>query len=435
MTNEGGFLEGRAMRSSGAATGTRSVMPAYSISTTTFPTTSGTTSASADPRQLNLDAGHAHGRQSLGRNPPEAQASKARHIAQPGTVAGPSGAAAEHGGDFLRITGIDNLWTCWQDARRGKYSARIQDFAADPLHYLNIIQQRLRADVYTFGPYRTFTVREKKFRDVVDAPMKDRVVHWMLYRYLLPIWERRFIHDTFGNLPGRGTHAAIKRLADFCRQPGRAWALQLDISKYFYSIPHSALKARALRYIGDQRIRRLLVNLIDSWSTDGRYDHLFPEDGNYRQTPAKGMPIGNLTSQLFANIYLNDFDHWMKETLRTRCFIRYVDDMVVLGESPDQLQYISDAIRSRLEADGLTIHPRKIRIAPVRAGIPFLGYVVYPCHISAGQYIRHRYHRRLRQHEQGQDRTQALQSYRAMLNHTGSTRNHPDPHKNRGKGS
>lgn len=384
---------------------------------------SGTTSASADPRQLNLDAGHAHGRQSLGRNPPEAQASKARHIAQPGTVAGPSGAAAEHGSDFLRITGIDNLWTCWQDARRGKYSARIQDFAADPLNYLNTIQQRLRADVYTFGPYRTFTVREKKFRDVVDAPMKDRIVHWMLYRYLLPIWEKRFIHDTFGNLPRRGTHAAVKRLVGFCRQADCTWALQIDISKYFYAIPHSPLKARVLRYIGDQRIRQLLVSLIDSWSTDTRYDHLFPEAGPYRRTQTKGMPIGNLTSQLFANIYLNDFDHWMKEDLRIKHFVRYVDDMVVLGPSLEYLQQISTAVRERLETEGLTIHPRKIRLAPTRAGIPFLGYVVWPSHVSAGQYIRHRYHQRLRQHERGiQDRSQALQSYRAMLAHSGSTR-------------
>lgn len=322
----------------------------------------------------------------------------------------------------MQLTELSNLWACWQEAKRGKHSTRVQSFAADPLHYLTTLQHRLRADVYTFGPYRTFTVREKKFRDVVDAPMKDRIVHWMLYRYLLPIWQPRFIHDTFGNLPGRGTHAAVKRLADFCRRPGNAWALQLDISKYFYSIPHSTLKARVLRYIGDQRIRRLLVNLIDSWSIDSRYDQLFPEGSNYRQTRAKGMPIGNLTSQLFANIYLNDFDHWMKETLRTRCFIRYVDDMIVLGHSPDQLQHISDAIRTRLEADGLTIHPRKIRVAPAGAGIPFLGYVVWPGHISAGPYVRHRYHQRLRQHDRGHDRTQAIQSYRAMLGHTGSTR-------------
>ncbi len=311
---------------------------------------------------------------------------------------------------------------CWLNARRNKSkSLRVQRFGEDPLHYLSLVQQRLRARTYTFGPYKAFTVREKKFRHVIDAPMKDRIVHWMLYDYMLPIWQPRFIHDTFGNLPGRGTHAAVRRLAQFCRQQGSCWALQIDISKYFYSVNHELLKARALRYIGDHDIRQLLVALIDSFKTGAEHDDLFPADGMYRRTYAKGMPIGNLSSQLFANIFLNDFDHWMKETLRVKRYIRYVDDMVVLTETRDELREISAAMVQRLAADGLTIHPKKNRMARVTAGIPFLGYVVWPEHVSAGAYVRGRYLKRLRQHEAGGfDRSEALEAYKAMFSHTGS---------------
>jgi RNA-directed DNA polymerase len=330
----------------------------------------------------------------------------------------------ECGSEFHQLTTLDNLWDCWQNARSNKGSRlRIQRFAEDPLRHLITIQQRLRDRQYTFGPYKTFTVREKKFRDVVDAPMKDRIVHWMLYQYLLPIWQPRFIHDTFGNLPGRGTHAAIRRLAQFARSENATWVLQLDISKYFYSINHELLKERALRHIGDHQVRMLMITLIDSFRTDGSYDHLFAESTLFRQTSAKGMPIGNLTSQLFANIFLNDFDHWIKETLRVKRYVRYVDDMAILGESRDQLQELCEQITTRLASEGLTIHPHKIRLAPASAGIPFLGYVVWPNHISAGRYVRSRYHQRLRQHESGtRDRTDALRSYKAMLNHTGATR-------------
>lgn len=326
------------------------------------------------------------------------------------------------------MTGLASLYQCWQKAKKNKSgSLRVQRFDADPLHYLLTIQQRLRDRQFTFGPYKAFVVREKKFRHVIDAPMKDRVVHWMLYQYLLPIWMPRFIHDTYGNLPGRGTHAAVNRLAKFCRGAGAGWALQLDISKYFYSVNHELLKARALRYIGDHDLRQLVTALIDSFRTGDTYDHLFAEDTMYRTTAAKGMPIGNLSSQLFANIFLCDFDHWVKCVLGVRRYIRYVDDIVILADSPDELRAIKEAIVAKLGADGLTIHPRKVRLAPVAAGVPFLGYVVWPNHISAGNYVRGRYIRRLREHESGgYDRSETLQAYAAIFSHTGPS-NRPGP--------
>lgn len=347
-----------------------------------------------------------------------AQAAATEHGVQVGLV------YKETSSDFFRLTTLDNLFACWLKARKNKGKCtRIQRFAEDPLRYISIIQQRLRIRSYAFGPYQTFTVREKKFRDVVDAPMKDRIVHWMLYEHLLPIWQPRFIHDTYGNLPGRGTHAAVHRLAYFCRSTAARWVLQLDISKYFYSVRHDLLKTRVLKHIGDEDLRRLLIALVDSFRTGDTYDAIFPPDSPYHRTTDKGMPIGNLPSQLFANIFLNDFDHWIKEDLRIKHYIRFVDDMVFLGESRESLQAVCDQIIATLARDGLIIHPLKIRLAPVSAGVPFLGYVIWPGHVSAGQYLRKRYHHRLRQHECGvQDRRQALISYRAALSHTGANR-------------
>ncbi|MDB5813509.1 MAG: hypothetical protein JWN23_626 [Rhodocyclales bacterium] len=427
MTDKGSFLKGPAMRSYAAATGIPSAMRASSISTTTGPTTRTTTSAFADPRTYSSDAGHAGGEFLLGREFPGANvASKARQYANPVTATGPTGAVAEARSDFFALTSLDNLYACWMRAKASKgQSIRVQRFAEDPLRYLLLIQQRLRARNYTFGPYRTFTVIEKKRRDVVDAPMKDRIVHWMLYEYLLPIWQPRMIHDTYGNLPGRGTLAAVQRLAQFCRSGNAKWALQLDVSKYFYSVPHEGLKARALRYIGDHDVRQLLISLIDSYRTDDRYDELFSAESLYRTTEAKGMPIGNLSSQLFANIFLCDFDHWVKQTLCVNRYIRYVDDIVIVSDDRDELISQGRQITERLAAMGLTIHPYKARLARITASAPFLGYVVWPNHISAGQRIRSRYHRRLRQHERGErDRSESIQSYRSMLAHTGSTVSH-----------
>lgn len=423
--DKGISLKCLAMRSSGAAVSTPRTMPACSISTTTGRTTPTTTLAFADPKITHLDARpSADGKFILGREIP-GTIPKARQFAKPKTVAGLPSAATESGvpASFTELTSLPSLFSYWRNAKRSKSkSLRVQRFGDDALRYLMKIQEQLRTRTYTFGPYKTFTVREKKFRHVVDAPMKDRVVHWLLYQYLLPIWQPRFIHDTYGNLPGRGTHAAVQRLAQFARRPVNTWVLQVDISKYFYSVNHSLLKARALRYVGDQNIRTLLVDLVDSFRTGEQYDELFPATGMYRRTVRKGMPIGNLSSQLFANIFLCEFDHWVKQTLGVRHYIRYVDDMVFLASTQQELRDISAAIVERLASDGLAIHPKKIRLAPVSAGIPFLGYIVWPNHVSVGTYSRRRYHYRLRQHETGGfDRSAALLSYKAMFSHAGPT--------------
>lgn len=289
------------------------------------------------------------------------------------------------------------------------------------MHHLATIQDRLRQGHFEFGPYQFFMIQEKKMRSIANAPLKDRIVHWLLYEHLLQHWYRRFIHDSFGNLPGRGTHAAVNRLASWTRKPALTYALQIDIAKFFSSLNHDYMKRVVLEREGDHHIKQLLIDLVDSYQSGPEFDHLFSEDSPYRMTVAKGMPVGSLTSQILPNIYLNEFDHWVKETLRVKHYIRYVDDMVFLGASPLELKIIKEAVIEKLLQIGLTINPKKIAIRKIENGIPFLGFLVWPNHISAGTIVRKRFSKLIRKHD-GVDKQKSFSAYHGIFKHTGATR-------------
>lgn len=325
--------------------------------------------------------------------------------------------------DFERITDLSNLWRCWLKTRKGKFGKnRVQRFDVDAMKYLVSIQQRLRDDTFRFGPYRYFEVVDKKRRDVVDSPMKDRVVHRMIYDHLAPRWNQRFIHDSYGNIKGKGTLKAVQRAAEFARKPCNRYALQLDISKFFYSVPHDVLLDAVLQHEGDQRIRDLLIRLVDSFYTDDRYDALFALDSAYRSRRDKGMPLGNLTSQLFCNILLNDFDHFAKEQMGLRWYLRYVDDILVFGGHPEMLHKIGADLTEYLCSMALQVHPRKCSVRPVANGIPYLGMIIWPNHISAGKRLRRNYHHALRLSGYSWEKDLAVQAYRGWFSHLGAGR-------------
>lgn len=324
--------------------------------------------------------------------------------------------------DFEHITSISNLWQCWLKTRKGKFGKnRVQRFDADAMKHLIRIQELLRDDSFQFGPYRYFEIVDKKRRDVVDSPMKDRVVHRMIYDHLAPRWNKKFIHDSYGNIKGKGSLRAVRRTAEFARKPCNHYVLHLDISKFFYSVPHDVLLDAILKHEGDQRIRDLLIRLVDSFHTDNRYDFLFTPDSAYRSRRDKGMPLGNLTSQLFCNILLNDFDHFVKEQMGLRCYMRYVDDILVFGESKVALHEIADLLSERLYKLGLQIHPQKRSVMPIENGFPYLGVIVWNNHISAGKRLRHNYHRAIRA-KFSILKQEAIQSYRGWFLHLGTGR-------------
>ena len=324
---------------------------------------------------------------------------------------------------LFKMTEFDNIFRCWLLVKRGKNTKNGIDLFERHL-YENLIeiQQRLRSHQYNFGPYHSFVVREKgKQRDVVNTPLRDKIVHWLLYRHLSASWGKKFICDSFGNIEHRGTHKAVQRLAAFGRSAKNNYALKMDISKYFHSIPHATLKAFLRSIEKDTDITEIIGNLIDSYTTDTKFDRIFPVESPYHHTFFKGIPIGNLTSQVFANIYLNHFDHWMKESLKTKCYIRYVDDIVVLDASKHYLLELQNLMSAKLLELKLTVNPRKISIRKIASGIPWLGYIVWPNHISAGRHLRSRYHKCL--HESSyKDNSQALISYEGAFAWTGATR-------------
>ena len=323
---------------------------------------------------------------------------------------------------FTQLTELSSLHRYWHLVRQAKSSrTRFVKFNSKLLHHLETIQNRLRTESFEFGPYQFFTIQEKKMRSIANAPLKDRIAHWLLYEHLKQQWMRRFIPDTYGNLPGKGTHAAIQRIGTWTRKPALKYALQIDIAKYFASVQHDYLKHQLISREGNSHIRQLLIGVIESYQTGPEHDHLFAPDSPYIQNKEKGMPLGNLTSQFFANIYLNEFDHWVKDTLRVTHYIRYVDDMVFLAETTAELKTIQTAVTEKLQQIGLTINPKKIAIRKIEHGLPFLGHIIWPHHISAGTLVRKRYGKLLRKHN-GHHKEKSYAAYNGIFKHIGATR-------------
>jgi hypothetical protein len=212
-------------------------------------------------------------------------------------------------------------------------------------------------------PYHTFSIREPKERQIAAAPFRDRVLHHSICSVLEPVIERRYIYDSYACRKGKGSHGAIQRAWVFTRKHG--WFLKCDMAKYFDSVDHEILKGLLHRLFKDVRFLDLLENTID---------HNAPHNA-----PGKGLPIGNLTSQYFANLYVDGLDHFIKEQLRVKHYVRYMDDFLCFTDSIEELHLILREVREFLdERLCLRLKDRKCYIAPVTQGIPFLGMRIFP---------------------------------------------------------
>jgi len=228
------------------------------------------------------------------------------------------------------------------------------------------LQTELKEGTWRPGGYRDFYVYEPKMRLISSAPYRDRVVHHALHQVIEPIFDPKFIYDTYACRVGKGTHAAANRYTEFCRRA--PYVLKCDIRKYFESIDHQTLLNLIGRHIKDAQLLALISHVVHS------------NNSRAGAVPGKGIPIGNLTSQFFANLYLNPFDHWIKEVLRIEFYIRYVDDFVVLHSDKKRLNEVRAAIRAKLSEYGLELHPKKQNLFPVSEGCDFMGYRIYPDH-------------------------------------------------------
>ena len=245
---------------------------------------------------------------------------------------------------YDQITAFENLHRAYLQARRNKrYRSEVLGFSAHLEEELLRLQQELVAKSYRTGRYRRFMIREPKARLVAALPFRDRVVHHALCNVIGPILEATFINDSYACQAGKGTHAGADRLTQFLRQAQRehdeVWVLKGDIAQYFPSVDHDILWRLIGRKIKCSGTMWLIEGILDSWHTDGR--------------AGKGIPIGNLTSQLWANLYLNELDQFVKHGLKCQWYERYMDDWVVLDSSKKRLQAvgvdIADFLHERLK--------------------------------------------------------------------------------------
>jgi retron-type reverse transcriptase len=237
------------------------------------------------------------------------------------------------------------------------------------------LERELRDGVYRPGRYVEIMVRDPKERLVSAAPFRDRVVHHALCAVICPIFEAGFIGNTFANRIGKGTHAAIHVYER--HRDNHAYVLRVDIFRYFPSIDHTILKSQFRRRIACDPTLALMDTIVDASNAQEPVELHFPGDDlfePYRRR--RGLPIGNLTSQFFANLYLDRFDHWVSEKLGAP-YVRYVDDFAVFHDDPSVLSDWRGQIERYLEGRRLKLHPRKTAILPTCKPTAFLGFELH----------------------------------------------------------
>jgi retron-type reverse transcriptase len=271
---------------------------------------------------------------------------------------------------FEQVIDFENLYAAYRDARASKrYRNSILKFGYRLEENLVVLRRDLANKTYRHGGYREFVINDSKKRLIKAAPFRDRVVHHAVCNIIEPILERGFIYDSYACRNGKGTHAAVLRLEHFVRSLSQApaverehnaakiYCLKCDISKFFNSIDGEVLFELLQKKIKDENILWLLREIITS---------------NQR-----GIPIGNLTSQLFANVYLGELDNFVKRELHEQYYLRYMDDFLILSTDKKHLRKIKELITMFLrDRPKLTMHPKKAEIFPIDRGIDFLGYVL-----------------------------------------------------------
>lgn len=319
------------------------------------------------------------------------------------------------------IIGIDNIFQAWDEFIKGKRKKKdVQEFNLRLEDNLFELQKRLQNKAYRHGSYQDFYVQDPKRRHIHKANVEDRIVHHLLYKYLYSIFDKTFIYDSYSCRLGKGTHRAVKRLEKFTRKVSKnytrsCWALKLDIKKFFASVDHNILLSLLEKRIQDKDILKLLENVITSYNSEDKID--------------SGIPLGNLTSQIFANIYLNELDQFVKQKLKIKHYIRYADDFIILDSNKDSTAlYIDISGKFLREELNLELHPQKIVIRNLKWGIDFLGYIVLPHYIlprtKTNQRVFIKVKKRLKQYEIEKishlSLNQTVQSYLGYFKHASS---------------
>ncbi len=306
---------------------------------------------------------------------------------------------------FEDIISLDNLLEAWQEFLPGKRNRKdVQEFRTNLMDNILKLHHDLVYHKYEHGGYKAFKVFDPKTRNIHKATVGDRLLHHAIYRQLYPFFDRIFIFDSYSCRLGKGTHKAIVRFNQFFLKVSRnktktCWVLKSDIRKFFASIDHKILINILKDYISDENIIWLLTKVINSFQAKN----------------GKGLPLGNLTSQLFANVYLNEFDQFIKHHLKVKYYIRYADDSVILSEDRNWLEnkipLIKEFLGLRLN---LEIHPNKIYLKTVNSGVDFLGWTSFSKFRVLRRSTKKRMFRKLKENNYKED---SLNSYLGMVSH------------------
>jgi retron-type reverse transcriptase len=325
-----------------------------------------------------------------------------------------------HGNLFEQIVDFENLRKAARRAFRGKkQNIRVAEFYFHLETELLQLQEELCAAAYQPRPYRAFEIHEPKKRMICAADFRDRVLHHAICNILDPIFENGMIHDTYACRRRKGTHAALKRAQQFARQ--NRYFLKLDIEQHFPNIDHRVLKGLLRRKLKDPKLLQLLDIIIDH-----------PIPGGKKE---KGLPIGNLTSQYFANFYLGQLDHFLKHRHGVRHYLRYMDDFIQCDDQKKRLHLlkidIQDFVQEHLK---LKLKEKATLLAPVSQGIPFLGFRVYPNLIRLQGQNWRRFRKKVRQKERAYrngdiELLELIRSVNSMIGHMV----HADTHNARQK--
>jgi len=321
---------------------------------------------------------------------------------------------------YSRLCSFENLCLAFEKCRRRKrYKEGVPEFEYNLEKEIFEIKEELESFSFKPQPPKVFLVRDPKRRVIHATSFKERVIHHALCNIIEPIFDKTFIFDSYACRKEKGTHAAIERFDIFKRKTNKnntkkCYILKADIKKYFDSIDHEILLSLIGRKIKDEKVMWLITQIV--------------RQGN-GNTEGRGMPIGNLTSQLFANIYLNELDHFVKQQLKIKHYVRYVDDVVVLNSSIDYLFWARNQMQNFLEERlNLNFHPKKTFVMPLDKGLDLLGYRIFYFYKLLRENNLQRFKKRLRrlkyQYEMGslplEKLSQSIVSWTAHAKHANS---------------
>ncbi len=307
--------------------------------------------------------------------------------------------------EYKDIISIENLLEAWQEFLKGKKKKiDVLEFQKNLMSNIISLHTDLINKSYKHGDYKAFNINDPKPRSIHKASVRDRILHRAIYRKLYPFFDRTFISDSYSCRLGKGTLMSINRFKRFVYKVSKnntkqCWILKGDIRKFFASVNHDIILKITAEYINDKDIVCLIDKIIISF---------------YATRKNIGLPLGNLTSQLLVNIFMNKFDQWVKHRMKIKYYIRYTDDFVIFSQDKDYLWELVPKIADFLEEElSLTLHPNKIFIKTIASGMDFLGWVNFPDH----KILRINTKRRALKALSESGNINKLSSYRGLLIH------------------